>query len=181
MERYLLINSTDRISGNSSNFKIHLSHALHKVSKIKLLSVSLPNTIYNITTANNRLDFTDGITYTITIPPGAYTVNSLIGSHQTLLNATPSALNFTVSYSATTLKVTISANGSFQLLFGTGSNASFSCSKELGFESIDTINANSHTLQQKLLAWGYHTMFSLTYLNLGEFTEAQIVQIHTHF
>lgn len=54
------------------------------------------------------------------------------------------ALTYSVSYSNTTRKLTIAATESFELLFGTGTNASISPAEVMGFNQADTGSASSH-------------------------------------
>lgn len=142
MERYLLINSAQRVSGTSSSFKIPLDKPLSNIRKVELVSASFYNTIYNIRTGiNDKVVFNDGTQYTATIAAGNYVITDLIVALQTALNATASALVFTVTYSDITLKVTIAAGSAFTILFG----SSGVMYRELGFTAATTGSATSQT------------------------------------
>jgi hypothetical protein len=69
--RYLLIQSSDRMSGTADDFLIKIP-PLMGVGQVSLLSASIPNTLYNITATNNTSYWTWGGTLSATIPAGAY-------------------------------------------------------------------------------------------------------------
>jgi hypothetical protein len=86
------------------------------------------NSIYNISSdySNNKLDFVDGGgTYALTIANGAYDINTLCSTIQTGMNGLSGTVVYTVNYSSTTFKITISGNGNFSLLWNSGTNTLF--------------------------------------------------------
>ena len=70
----------------------------------------LPNVIYNVTSSNNTLDFTDGAAVTATLPVGSYNINTLLAELKIQMNAVGSQA-YTITYSTITMKITISAAG----------------------------------------------------------------------
>lgn len=78
------------------------------VAAYKVLEASIPFVFYTINSTNNTFIFTQGINYTITIPPGTYTGTSLATAVQTLI--VPLSAGFTVTYSTTTLLYTFTHN-----------------------------------------------------------------------
>ena len=73
-----------------------------------------------------------------------YSITDLLSTIQTGANAAD-ANSYTLTYSTTTFKVTITGSGAFVLNWSTNTNASTSCYKELGFSQTDTSSATSHT------------------------------------
>jgi len=81
----LVTNSKDRINyltptglSNTNSFTVRLIKPTN-VSKIKLEYVQLPNTIYNVTVANNIIPFNEGGSDKFaSIQPGAYSLTSLM-------------------------------------------------------------------------------------------------------
>lgn len=142
VKKTLVINSADRNSGNSNNYVIKFPSAMKNVKGVKLLSVQLPNTIYNITTSNNGLAFTLGSTlYTFTISPGAYTASTLANIIQTgMTNQVANSWN--VSLDTTSLKTVITGTSAFVLNL---SNAISTMNAILGFGTTDTSSATIQT------------------------------------
>ena len=144
---FLSINSRDRLaSSNSSNdFQIKLPHDLTDVKTVELVSCVMPNSVYKIRAGvNDKLDFNDGANKTITITPGAYSITSLCSYLLTQLNSSSSGFT-ACSYDTITMKVTISRSSNFNLLFASGTNASTSVRKEIGFSAADLSAATTYT------------------------------------
>lgn len=81
------------------------------VAGFKVISATIPNVFLTITEENNKFTFTaSGTSYTITLPSIYYTTTTLASQLATLLNAVSSG--FSVSYSSTTLKYTITSSSS---------------------------------------------------------------------
>jgi hypothetical protein len=110
---FVVINSADRVDyqhSTPSNFRIQLNTAIKipDCAKIKLVSASIPNTFYNITSLNNTFGV-NSVTYTI--PPGSYTLSNLLGEIASLISgANP---NMSISYNQATSVVTIFNNANF--------------------------------------------------------------------
>lgn len=140
------IHSRDRLTATDStnSFNVNFS-SKPRFSKARLKSVNIPLTEFTINSNNNKIDFRDvtGETnYSVTIPSTSYNPTTLATAIKTALDA--EALNpWTVSYSSSTSKLTISNGSNFILLFGSGSNISTSIAKTLGFFKNDTESGTS--------------------------------------
>lgn len=84
-DQYLYINSKNKQSGNAYDFEISIDPGLVSCKedeqlRISLVKLSMPLTITQVNSLNNRIIFTDkttNITTTITIPAGNYNVYDL--------------------------------------------------------------------------------------------------------
>ena len=117
----MFLNTRDK-SSNSDNGNAFFN--IEEVSKktrsnvhsITLENVSFPNMIYPVNSTNNKIYFQEdndtGTTYTATLTANRdYNGNTLATELETQLDAsTGNAYNYTVSYSTTTRKLTISEN-----------------------------------------------------------------------
>jgi len=84
---YLTISSKDRLNWNQDSpaqFKVNLLSEVMvgSNSEVSLMSVSIPNTFYNITSINNVFAI-NSIGYTI--PPGSYTLSELLTEMMSLV------------------------------------------------------------------------------------------------
>ena len=95
----IVIDSRDRVSSSlsSSDFEVVLANTV-KVRHIKLESIWIPGSIYNIQTPNNVLVFTDTTQRSITITPGLYTGSQLATQLQTQMNTAYGSDVYTVTY-----------------------------------------------------------------------------------
>ena len=92
-----IINSKNRLSESisSSNFSYNIGSAI-EIQEIAIKSISLPNTAYNITLYNNRLDYVyGGVPKTVSLPYGQYDVATLITSLTTLMTNAGSPVTIT--------------------------------------------------------------------------------------
>lgn len=81
-----------------------------------------PSGYFRIKTSNCKLYINDGSAKTATLTPGAYTTAAALATHiQSVLNAVSSG--WTVSYSSTTYKFTISRSSSATLVFSSTTDA----------------------------------------------------------
>ena len=82
LKRHILsIDSKNRSSGSNEEFVIHLNeNEFHQVKYVQLKDVAFPNTMYNITTSNNVLNWQTAVpvSYSLTIPIGSYTADELV-------------------------------------------------------------------------------------------------------
>lgn len=122
----LTINSYDRTSQSlsASNFTVNLQNFANKFNYVKLLDIRLLNSWYNIMSDNNTLSWTSNSQATTsTLTAGQYTATTLATEIQTQMNADKDAGDtntYTVSYSTTTKKFTISGDTTtFGLNFAT--------------------------------------------------------------
>jgi len=123
----ILCNSRERniISyPNSNQFRWRLRRDLKDITSIRLVGGNIPANFYNINTGWNKFTFLENnISYTITINPGIYDGTTIATELARALNNSGLANVYNVSYSATTLKLTIrrtSGTYNFTLLFQTG-------------------------------------------------------------
>ena len=142
----LIVKSSQRDSGSSSSFRITPFNFLE--GKYQLKMVALPLTNYNVSSRNNVFVFTDDSKLrTATITPGNYDVSTLPAALKSAMEtANGSFQSYTIAYSSTTGRLTISASGNFQI---NASNPSHSAGKLTGFTS-DTSSANTHTSNENI-------------------------------
>lgn len=76
----LLLNSKDRSSGTATDLVFHLNeNDLHESHSVMLKDIVIPNTIYNIRTTNNTLDYDiNGVAKSVNIPVGNYSLSDLV-------------------------------------------------------------------------------------------------------
>jgi hypothetical protein len=103
---------------NSSDFHVSLPIRIKGVTKMKLCSLELPFTIYNISASQgNNIFYVAGTP--VTLPDGNYTVEMM----QTELNARlPSTGGYEAIIDKRTKRVVISSSGTFVLKFTTDNN-----------------------------------------------------------
>lgn len=124
----LFIDSSQRTSGTSSSFDILLNQEV-PMDSLKLQSVTIPNTFYNITSSNNSFTVTEGAnTVSVSLTPGLYSINTLLTLLGTALtdNATLTG-TYTCTLDSITQYVTISCTTNFTVI-STGALA-----RQLGF------------------------------------------------
>ena len=141
----VVVNSHERLSSSASStdFEVILYSTLSNVSKIQLNWIQIPNSIYNISSSNNIVTFTENATLkTATIPVSAYNSDELATELASILTTASGGYNtYTVTYNTETYMFTFSATNAFML----------NCSKakfpyhELGFSNSDTSSATSIT------------------------------------
>lgn len=128
------VNSRDRNLGqfiDSNEFRWALRRPLKDIVSIELVNGSVPADLLNINTGWNTFTFGEvnagggpATTWLVTLIPGQYTASELATQLQTQLNGLAGRLNtYTVTYTATTRKYTITASAfvtEFTLYFRTG-------------------------------------------------------------
>ena len=165
--KYFVVDSRDRVTGTSSDFKVYVNPAVTAVNRISLCNVTFPNTVYNVNSNNNIIYFFEYVSsstqLTATITPGAYNYGTLLTAIQTAMNAASvHSFTYTATYSATTFMITITSTGSFGLSFGTYTTNSIA--NIIGF-TINTSNATSQTGNQVIQL--YQSTFY--YIDIREF------------
>ena len=122
------INSIDRDYSKfplSSDFVWDLPFPIKEVREVRVIGGTIPIPFLNIDTPWNQFTFEEGSTkYTITIPPGYYTITTLTSTLTTLLNSSGVSNIYSVSQNSSSGKITITATSgtdTFYVLFGTGS------------------------------------------------------------
>jgi hypothetical protein len=138
-----LINSQSRNGGSSSDFTITLSER-KAIKGWQIEWVTIPLTIYNISTNNNVISFTENsVLKTATIPVGTYTGDTLADAVETAMNTASATYNvFEVEYDHTTYKVTFSVpttNNPFRL----DCSANLFPYSELGFSKVNTASSTT--------------------------------------
>jgi hypothetical protein len=111
----LFITSSDRInptSTTSTNFLFSFSEDVRKINQIKIECISIPYSFYGITAANNTLVFNNGAV-TVTIPPGNYSINTLLTTLEAVILAAFPTATPAVTWDITTLKLTITMTSAF--------------------------------------------------------------------
>jgi len=99
---------------------------------------------YEVTTANNKLDFDEGgPEITATLDGGSYTVTEYLAEVARAMNAV-GGQTYTVSLNRTTRIVTVSAVGTFALLTTSGTNSGSSTYTLLGYSGADKTGASSY-------------------------------------
>lgn len=129
---------------------------------------------------NDKIDFKEsgGAQLTATVAPGTYimgstdaTLLSLLKAVKTAMNAAAGAIHtYTLSYSTTTKKVTITPNaGTLKILWLTGTNNATGAYPLLGFTKVDTADAGTVTSDSTIGAVWAHL-----------FTRQQVTQLPTY-
>ena len=135
MKKNLLIKSSDRDSGSSSNFIIRSNEILH--GEYIVNHVLIVNTIYNIDVNNNYFQLIDNSEIkNVYITPGNYNSSTFPIALKVLLDTASGGYNvYTVTFNTTTPKMTISASNVFSInpglatsVFGINSTSSPSTS-----------------------------------------------------
>ena len=165
----LIINSTDRSSGTSSDFKYNLGDTSLEINAISLKSASIPHTHTNINANNNTMIVETGAEFTLTaaakanylinginsfIPftPGTYTLNSLIstlnsnngGFGEFTYDTGTNRVTFTITDAGVNVNgVTFLTGGSPEIISLLGFNLPVTCPTGIG-SSITATNAPTY-------------------------------------
>jgi hypothetical protein len=109
---------------NPNQFRWRLRRDLKNITSIRLIGGNLPANFYNINTDWNKFSFLENTTkYIITLNPGLYDGSSIATELARALNNSGLSNVYSVTYSTTTLKLTIrrtSGTYNFSFLFQTG-------------------------------------------------------------
>jgi hypothetical protein len=144
MTEGICVDSRARVSGDDNNFHVTIP-TFSNITRIKLESVEIPNTLYDIDATNNVIDYLiDTTTYASTITTGSYNGADLAALMNTIMFAT-----YTATYPAGTVVVTfdesankfsIANNGeTLNLMAATGANVTTGIWEALGFDATDFI------------------------------------------
>jgi hypothetical protein len=156
------VNSQDRSrtqSYNSNNFRWDFRRPLKDVVAIELVSGSIPADLYNVTPDWNKFVFgeTGRANIVVTLTPGQYMATEIAIELQTQLNAIPGKVNtYTVAYSATTKRLTITGS----------STTPFTFFFQTGLPYVDTIHRRTGIVENilcpaKLLGFDFYDYTSL--------------------
>lgn len=133
--KIMILDSRDRQNSSDSvtDYLVQLTKPMMNVSKVQLKEVCIPWTIYNISNAkgNNQMTLNEAVTgdFTITVPDGWYDISTLCSDLETLLDDGGTDNTYTVSYDASTMKVSITASTENIIIYGSDSSG-----KTTGFE-----------------------------------------------
>ena len=145
MDTRILLRSVDRRDpavSTSSNFLVNFVDPL--VGTYRLTWAAIPATIYNVTAANNTLYWDVGGGGRLqTITAGYYTPTTLAAAVKAAMD-TPGPEVYTVTYSATTGKLTITTTANWGFTFLT--NQAASAQKVIGAQVADKVQALSFEL-----------------------------------
>ena len=156
------VNSQDRSrtkSFSSNNFRWNFRRPLKDVVAIELVSGSIPADLYNVTPDWNNFMFAEGtgVKIKVTLTPGQYTAAEVATELQTQLNAISGATNtYTVTYSATTKRLTITGS----------TTTTFTFFFQTGLPYVDTINSTTGIVENilcpaKLLGFDFYDYTSV--------------------
>jgi hypothetical protein len=156
------VNSQDRSrtqSYNSNNFRWNFRRPLKDVVAIELVSGSIPADLYNITPDWNNFMFAEGTgaKIKVTLTPGQYTAAEVATELQSQLNGISGATNtYTVTYSATTKRLTITGS----------TTTTFTFFFQTGLPYVDTINSTTGIVENilcpaKLLGFDFYDYTSV--------------------
>lgn len=139
------INSNDRnsVSDGTHSFTIDLPHQLE--GKYQLVEAVVPITFYTVDSYNNTIYFYENSTNKVaTIEDGTFDTTTILTAVKSALDTASGGHNtYTVTYTAQTGKLTISASNAFYFTFG--DNTSNSAHSVLGFTQQNTSSATSIT------------------------------------
>lgn len=111
----LYLNSADSTSGTGDPadcvFTFDTQHDFPpSIHKIELQYFTVGNAIYNVTTANQALNWNSGSNETGNIPVGQYDTTTLAAAIKTVMDAAADGNTYTVTFSAVTQKFTVVAS-----------------------------------------------------------------------
>lgn len=128
----------NNLSDPINNFKYNLDKSVSRATRVYVESAQVPFTYYTTTVTNNVFETSLG---TAIIPPGNYNSGTIATAVKTSLDTSAAAgAPWTVSFSPTTFKVTISSAVAFSIITTTANTMA----PNLGF-NVDTIVNTSHT------------------------------------
>lgn len=107
---------------------------------IGLTNLTIPNTIYNFTTSNNSITFTQGTTQVVSVSAGNYSASTLTDSLNTAITA--AGLSITVSFDEENALFTFTGGSAFTI-------DSATMTRQLGLrEQLPTASATTYTATQ---------------------------------
>jgi len=115
--RKVYVCSSHRVAGSPNNFQMELARDIEMVGEkchMAVTSTSIPHVFYGIQEGVNNKFYMREFSFnrTLEIESGNYTASSLANKLSQKLNATAgTGVTYTVSYSATTMKITIVQSG----------------------------------------------------------------------
>lgn len=117
---------------------------------------------FDVTASNQYLDLVIASqNYSVAIQVGSYSAKELLTEIENTLNAVGTSLTFTVSMNRSTRIVTISADGSFDLLVNTGDNAASGIYSLLGVSTASNFTSVTSVSGVTSVGTLYQTQFKL--------------------
>lgn len=113
----IYIDSKDRINGTRNSFNVKLPKHINHIVKSEIGDIILPLIIYNITSTDNKFNFTDSTSsaFSITVPPGSYSASQISTYIQNEMNNLSSDV-YSVSYNTIFFKFYITTpTGAFSI------------------------------------------------------------------
>jgi hypothetical protein len=148
--QYIRISNLDRKKGTPSAFTCTCSNEpnLSSVTHIYVDSVSLPNVFYNITSDNNTWEFLYNVsTVSVTVDPGFYSANQLIGVLKSLIDPIISPDTITLTLNQFTSKITAVFSNPLATIQTIETNPNSKMSPNLGITSDSPSNVDTFTFQ----------------------------------
>ena len=133
--KYLTIRSIDRINtpgSTSTNFQIQLKEGTPAIKSVELLSFLYLNTLYKIRqNVNNYFVWSRSGTnyYYYIIPPGSYSISSLITLIQNNIN-TQDNNSYNITFNQDLMTITITGTPAFILNWGSSTYSNMTCYRE---------------------------------------------------
>jgi hypothetical protein len=139
-QKIISLQSVDRVQGTINDFQCTINNLKH-VHWFSIQDILIPMSHYQITSLNATIPFNDGADRTAVLKHGFYTETQFLTEIKTKMDASPSAIVFTVTKDDNTEKITIAGTANFTLQFSkTGTPRNI-----LGYSAVDTPSLSSHT------------------------------------
>lgn len=133
----LIVNSKDRISGNSTDFYYAIKYyGKEEIKDFRIGKITIPYSFYNL--KQQFFNFTyNSVLFDIEVPAGNYTAQSLATFLQnTLSTETGAAITVTYSQSTNKFSVQVSSPNNFSFDFEDPLPYNYSIQKALGFANL---------------------------------------------
>lgn len=165
-QQTIVIRSTDRNSGTSTNCEIMVRTDLEGTYTVEHFLMGVDNYIYNVHSGNQTIYFEDSATgapMSPNITPGIYSATNLATALKTAMDGV-SSTTYTINYSATTNKFTFTpATGTVTFQFA--SNTANSAHQLCGFHLTDTSAAATVTSTYQVELWPNKSLFMRIFPN----------------
>jgi hypothetical protein len=103
---------------NTANCRIQFPETLDGQYLVRYITI--PNTLYAVNATNQNIDWANGAAHTATIPVGNYTGTTLAAAVQLAMDTADAVRVYTVVYSDTTHKLTITTDDTSAVVFAGG-------------------------------------------------------------
>lgn len=151
-----IVLSVNKVDSEGTEVESSHIHIGRNVIDISLLSVSIPNTEYNVDEdESDTIRFIrGGKTFTVTIPPGQYDLKSLPTTLEELMNETDPDVRYTVRYSSISKRITVSSTSLFHFAWGDIDGGGDACDL-LGMDCDDKEDSKRHVGIRSPQIWGH--------------------------